>query len=104
MRSELRRMILAFATRTASALVGRSFGRGVFGSSPSTMLGIAGSNGVGLVEPRSTGCMLIGPVQFGLSLCITDNAVPSNSLLGRGSAACEALSHCAISKRFHRRA
>jgi hypothetical protein len=50
-RSELRRMILAFAARTASALVSLVFGSDALKRSASSEPGIAGSNGAGLVEP-----------------------------------------------------
>jgi hypothetical protein len=39
--------------------------------------GIIGCNGVGLVEPCSAGCMLMGPVDGDLRRGITDNAQPS---------------------------
>jgi hypothetical protein len=71
-RSELRRMILAFAIRTASVLGDGFFGSGVSVSAPA--VGIQGSNGVAAIEPCSTGCMLIGPVIFALLFGILDNA------------------------------
>src|SRR5260370_28545562 len=58
-RKELRRDILAFAARTASVLVGRCFGLGVFIAFPT--VGIIGSTCVGLIELCSTGCVLMGP-------------------------------------------
>ena len=63
---ELRRVILAFAARIASALVGGFFGCGVFLCFPSA--GIKGSTCVGTIEPRSMGCVLIGPMCVGLPL------------------------------------
>jgi hypothetical protein len=60
LRSELRRVILAFAARTASLLVDRFFGSAVFGLA--SMVGMAGCNGVGAIEPCSTGCTFMGPV------------------------------------------
>jgi hypothetical protein len=70
----LRRNSLAFATQTASVLVSFAFGAGCFEASVPTGLSIAGSNGAGIVAPRSMGCMLIGPVRCGLLSCIKDNA------------------------------
>jgi hypothetical protein len=76
-RSEFRRIILAFAIRTASALVGRFFGSGVFVSAP--VAGIMGSNCVGAIEPCATGCMLMGPGNVGFLLGIVDNSrLPSS--------------------------
>jgi hypothetical protein len=71
-RRESRRIILALAARTASALVGCSFGCGVFADFPT--VGIIGSPCVGIIEPRSRGCILIGPVDFGLLLGILNTA------------------------------
>jgi hypothetical protein len=69
-------MILAFAIRTASLLVGRFFGYGVFCCPPAA--GIMGSNGVGAIDPCAAGCTLMGPGDVGLLFGITDNAcVPS---------------------------
>ena len=61
-------MIFALAARTASALVGSSFGCGVCAAFPA--IGIIGSPCVGIIEPRSKGCILIGPVGVGLLLGI----------------------------------
>jgi hypothetical protein len=72
LRSELRRMILAFATRTASVLDGCFFGNGAFAS---PTVGIIGNSGVAAVEPCSTGCMSMGPGDIGLRLGIADNAL-----------------------------
>jgi hypothetical protein len=73
LRNELRRVIFAFAARTASVL---DF---VFGSATGRRTGsfesdVAGSTGGGIVELRSAGCMLMGPAYRGLLLCIRDNA------------------------------
>jgi hypothetical protein len=68
----LRRVILAFAARTASVLVGFCFGFGVL--TPPTA-GILGSAGVGITEPRSIGWVLIGP-GVGLSFGILANSFP----------------------------
>jgi hypothetical protein len=76
-RNELRRVILAFATRTASVLVVVfCLGCGAFFNFPP--IGIIGNTGVGTFEARSTGCVLMGPVT-GLSLGISDNATRPNS-------------------------
>jgi hypothetical protein len=72
LRSESRRIILAFAARTASILADRFLGDVFFGLLP--VVGIIGCNGVGLVEPCSAGCMFIGPVNGDLRRGITDNA------------------------------
>jgi hypothetical protein len=56
--------MVALAARTASALVGCCFGCGVFAAFPA--VGIIGSPCVGIIEPRSRGCILIGPVDVGL--------------------------------------
>ena len=55
-----------FAARIASALVGGFFGCGAFLCSPTA--GIKGSTCVGMIEPRSMGCVLIGPIGVGLPL------------------------------------
>jgi hypothetical protein len=68
----LRRVILAFATRIASALVGFCFGAVCF--SPLTA-GIFGSTGVGIAQARSVGWVLIGPV-VGLFFAIKANSCP----------------------------
>jgi hypothetical protein len=73
----LRRVILAFATRTASVLVVVfCLGCGAFFNFPP--IGIIGNTGVGTFEARSTGCVLMGPVT-GLSLGILDNSIRLNS-------------------------
>jgi hypothetical protein len=77
-RKEFRRVILAFATRTASVLVGCFFGCGVFLCSP--VGGIIGSTGVGIVAPFSIGCVLIGPVGVGLLLGILNTASRSDRI------------------------
>ena len=66
-------MILAFATRTASIRGDCFFGSGVLVSVAA--VGIMGI-GVAAVEPCSTGCTLMGPVDVGLRLGINDNALP----------------------------
>jgi|SRR3984893_8457275 hypothetical protein len=70
-RREFLRVILALAARTASALVGCCFGCGVFAAFPA--VGIIGSPCVG-IEPRSRGCIVIGPVDVGLLLGILNTA------------------------------
>jgi hypothetical protein len=80
-RREFRRVILALAARTASALVGCCFGCGVFAAFPA--VGIIGSPCVG-IEPRSRGCIVIGPVDVGLLLGILNTARGSvTALWGR---------------------
>jgi Na+/citrate or Na+/malate symporter len=69
LRNELRRVILAFAARTTSILVGFIFGGAALGQLASEP-GMAGSNGAGIVELRSTGWMLIGPAYRDLLPCI----------------------------------
>jgi hypothetical protein len=75
LRSELRRMILALATRTACAL-GDGFFERVFVSA--TVVGII-SSCVGAMEPCATGCTLMGPVDVGLRLGIMDNSQMQSS-------------------------
>ena len=70
-RKEFRRVILAFATRTASVLVVSCFSCGVFATFPT--VGIIGSTCVGIIEARSIGCVLIGPV-VNLFLSIVANS------------------------------
>jgi hypothetical protein len=79
-RSEFRRIILAFAIRTASVLGDRFFASDVFVSA--SAVGIM-SNCVGAIEPFSTGCMLMGPVDVGLLLGIMDNAQIQSSFDAR---------------------
>jgi hypothetical protein len=77
----LRRVILAFATRTASVLVvGFRFGRGTFFNF--ALVGIKGNTGVGTFEARSTGCVVIGPVIW-LSLGMLDNSIWPNLFKSR---------------------
>jgi hypothetical protein len=71
-------VILAFAARIASFLVNFDFRGIALDRSAPVGPGIAGNNGAGSVEPRSTGCMLIGPAYPGLRFCIGDNALPPN--------------------------
>src|ERR1700730_11802467 len=66
-RREFRRVIVALAARTASALVGCCFGCGVFAAFPA--VGIIGSPCVGL-EPRSRGCIVLWTVDVGSRLGI----------------------------------
>jgi hypothetical protein len=72
LRRESRRIILAFATRTASILIDRFLGDALFGLLP--VVGIIGCNGIGRVEPCSAGCMLMGPVNGDLRRGMPDNA------------------------------
>jgi hypothetical protein len=73
-RKELRRVMLAFATRTASFLdVGFRSGCGAFVN----FLPIS----VGAFAARSTGCVFIGPMT-GLFLSIGDNSIWSNLFNG----------------------
>jgi hypothetical protein len=60
----------------ASIRVGVRFGCGVFPA-----VGIIGSTGVGIVETRSTGCVLIGPA-VGLILAMVDNSLRPNLFNG----------------------
>jgi hypothetical protein len=75
LRSESRRIILAFATRTASILIDRFLADALFDLLP--VVGIIGCNGVGLVEPCPAGCMLMGPVNGDLRRGMIDNALRS---------------------------
>jgi hypothetical protein len=68
-RNELRRMIRAFAMRTASVLGDRFSKSGV--SSPA--VGIM-SSCVGAIELCGAGCTLIGPADVSLRLSILDNS------------------------------
>jgi hypothetical protein len=67
-RRELRRVILAFATRTASVLVRFFSGGGVFFNVPP--VGIIGNTGVVIFEARATGWVFMGPVTV-----IFDNSI-----------------------------
>jgi hypothetical protein len=62
--------MVALAARTASALVGCCFGCGVFAAFPA--VGIIGSPCVGIIEPRSRGCIVIMPIDSGLFLGICE--------------------------------
>ena len=75
-RKELRRVILAFAARTSSALVGSGFGCAAFFNFPT--VGIIGRTGVEIIDARSVGCVLIGPV-VNLSLGMVDNSLQPRS-------------------------
>jgi hypothetical protein len=68
-RKESRRVILAFAKRTASVLVRFLSGWGVFFHL--STVGIKGNTGVAIFEARSIGCVFIGPVTLG----ILDNSI-----------------------------
>jgi hypothetical protein len=70
---ELRRIILAFAARTASILACWIFGRGVFLSSP--IVGAVAGSWFGAVELCSTGCTLIGPMDGDLLFAIRNNSL-----------------------------
>jgi hypothetical protein len=72
----LRRVIFAFATRTPSALVG--FCLGAIDVLAFPAVGIIGNTGVGIIDARSIGCVLIGPA-VGLFLGIADNFFLPNS-------------------------
>jgi len=72
----LRRAIFAFAARTPSALVGSCLGTIDVSTFPA--VGITGNTGVGIIDARSIGCVLIGPA-VGLFLGIADNSFPPNS-------------------------
>ncbi len=78
-------MILAFATVTACARVGFCFGLGTFFVRPAD--GITGCTCVGMIEARSTGCVLIGPVVRGMAvgsfLGMIDNPFPLVSFKNR---------------------
>ena len=79
-RSDSRRVIFAFAARTASVRVGCFFGCGAFNAFPAA--GIIGNACVGMTEPRLTGCVVMGPVGADLFLAIPDNALPPGSFDG----------------------
>jgi hypothetical protein len=72
----LRRVIFAFAIRTPSALVG--FCLGSIGVLAFPAVGIIGNTGVGIIDARSIGCVLIGPA-VGLLSGIADNSFLPNS-------------------------
>jgi hypothetical protein len=74
----LRRIILAFATRTPSTLIGFCFGVAFF-TFPA--VGIIGRTGVAIIEARSIGCVLIGPA-VDLSFGMVDNSLRPNSFKG----------------------
>jgi hypothetical protein len=65
----LRRVILAFAVRTASDLVDFCFCCGAFVTFPIVRVIIC----AGMIEARSIGCVLIGPV--GLFWSMVDNSL-----------------------------
>ena len=71
-RSELRRMIRAFAIRTASVLGVCFFEGGSFVSVPAVGIML---NCVGAIELCWNGCTFMGPADVGLRLGITDNAL-----------------------------
>jgi hypothetical protein len=70
-RNEFRRVILAFAARTASVLA-VCFGCGSSAAFPAAR--IVGNTCVGIIEARSSDCVLIGPVGC-LLLGILDNSL-----------------------------
>jgi hypothetical protein len=72
----LRRIIRAFAIRTASVLGVCFFDSRVFGSV--SAVGIM-RNCMGAIEPCSTGCTLMGPVDVDLFLGTIDNALLPSS-------------------------
>jgi len=61
------------AARIASVLVGCCFGAGVFAA-----VRAVGIIGVGRIEPRRTGCILIGPVDGDLLLGMIGNSLVQN--------------------------
>jgi hypothetical protein len=79
-RREFSRVVVALAARTASALVSCCFGCGVFAAFPAA--GIIGSPCVGIIEPRSRRCILIGPADVGLLLGILNTASGSMTIGG----------------------
>jgi hypothetical protein len=81
LRRELRRIILAFALRTASVLAVCFFGKAVFGFFP--VAGIIGCDCVSIIEPCSIGCTFIGPVKGELRRGITDNSLLAGLFDGR---------------------
>jgi hypothetical protein len=68
-------VILAFAVRTASVLVGICSGCGAFVTLPTV-----GIIGVVRIQARATGCVLIGPV-VGLILGMLDNWITRSCLV-----------------------
>jgi hypothetical protein len=75
-RKEFRRVILAFAARTASVLVGRCFGCDGFVALPTA--GIIGNTCVGIIEARSMGCVLMGPVGCLLLGILANSLLPDS--------------------------
>jgi hypothetical protein len=88
LRSELRRIILAFAIRTASVLGVCFFECGGFVSASAVGIML---NCVGAIELCWKGCTLMGPVDVGLFLGITDNSHLSSSFrwFSEKGAACD---------------
>ncbi len=74
MLSEPRRLIFAFATRTASARVD-CFLEACFGS---LFSGVIGRDCINVIEPCSTSCTLMGPVNGGFGRGMADNASRAN--------------------------
>jgi hypothetical protein len=70
-------VILAFAVRTASVLVGICSGCGAFVTLPTV-----GIIGVVRIQARATGCVLIGPV-VGLILGMLDNSLQTASQISQ---------------------
>jgi hypothetical protein len=88
-RKDFLRVILALAARTASVLVG-GFGCGVSAACPAADVAVdmKGNPCVGVVGPRSRGCIVIGPVDVGLPLGMLNTvsrlvAIGRAALLGR---------------------
>ena len=75
-------MILAFAVRTNSVLVGICSGCGAFVTLPTV-----GIIGVVRIQARATGCVLIGPV-VGLILGMLDNSFLPSSFKTKPGAWC----------------
>ena len=73
--SEPRRLILAFAMRTASALVD-CFREAFFGFW--LVSDVIGRDGINVIESCSTGCTLMGPVNGGFGRGMADNALRAN--------------------------
>jgi hypothetical protein len=71
----LRRVIFAFATRTPSALVAFCLSFVDVWTFPA--VGIIGNRGVGTIDARSFGCVLIGPA-VGLFFGMVDNCFLPN--------------------------
>lgn len=75
MLSEPRRLIFAFAMRTASALVD-CFLEALFGLL--FVSDVIGRDCINVIEPCSTGCTLMGPVNGGFGRGMANNALRAN--------------------------